>query len=274
VLLSDPGYPCNRHFVRLFEGDPRPVPVGPETNYQASAEQLRSRWTDRTVAALVASPANPTGTMVARGEMARIARTVSALGGALVVDEIYHGLTYGIDAESALALGPDIFVVNSFSKYYGMTGWRIGWLVAPAEYVPALERLAQNLYISVNTPAQYAALAAFEPEVKVELERRRGVFRERRDYLVPALCDLGFGVPASPEGAFYVYADCSRFTDDSEAFAREVLTATGVAITPGIDFGEHAARRHVRFSYANTLENLEEAVRRLKAYLEDRPARP
>lgn len=267
VLLADPGYPCNRHFVRLLEGEPQPVPVGPETNYQLRAEELNAHWSDRTVAALVASPANPTGTLVPREEMAEIVRTVAARGGALVVDEIYHGLTYDGDAESALALSPDVIVVNSFSKYYGMTGWRIGWLVAPPEYVPALERLAQNLYISVSTPAQYAALAAFEPEVQAELERRRALFRTRRDFLVPALRELGFGVPVQPQGAFYVYADCRRFSDDSEAFAREVLTATGVAVTPGIDFGEHEARRHVRFSYANTLANLEEAVRRLRAYL-------
>jgi aspartate/methionine/tyrosine aminotransferase len=200
-------------------------------------------------------------------ELAEIARTVAERGGALVVDEIYQGLTYDADVQTALGLSPDVFVVNSFSKYYGMTGWRVGWLVAPDAYVPALERLAQNLYISTSAPAQYAALAAFEPEVRAELERRRLLFRERRDFLVPALRELGFGVPVSPQGAFYVYADCRRFSDDSEGFAREILMATGVAVTPGIDFGEHEAKRHVRFSYANTLENLEEAVRRLKAYL-------
>lgn len=267
VLLTDPGYPCNRHIVRLLEGEPRPLPVGPDTNYQAAAELLRARWSDRTVVAVVASPANPTGTMVPREEMARLVRTVAELGGVLLVDEIYHGLTYDFDAESALALSQDVFIVNSFSKYYGMTGWRIGWLVAPPAYVPALERLAQNLYISVSTPAQYAALAAFEPEVRAELERRRAVFRERRDFLVPALSDLGFGVPVVPQGAFYVYADCSRFSDDSDAFARDVLSETGVAITPGVDFGDYQAHRHVRVSYANTLGNLEEAMRRLKAYL-------
>lgn len=267
VLLTDPGYPCNRHFVRLLEGEPQPIPVGPDTNYQASADLLRARWGDRTIAALLASPANPTGTMVPREELARSVQTVAELGGALVVDEIYHGLTYDVAAESALALSQDVFVVNSFSKYYGMTGWRIGWLVAPPQYVAALERLAQNLYISVSTPAQYAALAAFDPEVRAELERRRAVFHERRDFLVPALRDLGFEVPVVPEGAFYVYADCSRFARDSDAFARDVLTETGVAITPGVDFGAHEAHRHVRFSYANTIENLEEAVRRLKVYL-------
>lgn len=270
VLLTDPGYPCNRHFVRLLEGEPQPVPVGPDTNYQASADLLRARWGDRAIAALLASPANPTGTMVPREELARSVQTVAELGGALVVDEIYHGLTYDVAAESVLALSQDVFVVNSFSKYYGMTGWRIGWLVAPPQYVAALERLAQNLYISVSTPAQYAALAAFDPEVRAELERRRAVFRERRDFLVPALRDLGFEVPVVPEGAFYIYADCSRFAGDSDVFARDVLTETGVAITPGVDFGAHEAHRHVRFSYANTIENLEEAVSRLKVYLRDK----
>jgi aspartate/methionine/tyrosine aminotransferase len=267
VLMADPGYPCNRHFVRLFEGGARGIPVDAGTGYQLTADLVRRHWTPKTVAVLLASPANPTGTQVPTAEMRRIAETVRELGGVLVVDEIYHGLTYGADAVSVLQHDRDAFVINSFSKYYGMTGWRLGWIVAPPAYVPALDKLAQNVFLAASTPAQHAALAAFTPGVHRELERRREVFRERRDYLLPALRQLGFRIPVTPEGAFYLYADCSGFTDDSERFANDLLEQTGVAITPGIDFGSHRAREHVRFSYANTRPNLEEGVRRLTEFL-------
>ena len=263
VLVTDPGYPCNRHFVRLFEGEPIAIQVGADTGYQLTADLIRKHWTPSTVAVIVSSPSNPTGTLVAAAEMARIVDTVAALGGVLIVDEIYHGLTYGVDAVSALMYSPDVFVVNSFSKYYGMTGWRLGWLVVPAAYLSAVEKLAQNIFIAASTPAQYAALAAFEPAVHAELERRRDVFRERRDYLLPALREVGFNIPITPQGAFYIYADCSRFASDSRAFALDLLTRAGVAITPGCDFGRHAADRYVRFSYATARENLEEGVRRI-----------
>jgi aspartate/methionine/tyrosine aminotransferase len=267
VLMADPGYPCNRHFVRLFEGDAVGVPVGADTAYQLTAEQIRAHWTDRTVAVLLASPSNPTGTIVGEDEMQRIALTVQELGGVLIVDEIYHGLVYDMEAVSALKHSDRLFVVNSFSKYYGMTGWRLGWLVAPEDYIPALDKLAQNVFLAASTVAQHAALAAFAPEVKAELDRRRDIFRQRRDFLLPALRALGFGIPVTPQGAFYLYADCSRLADDSERFANTLLESAGVAITPGLDFGRHRPERHVRFSYANTLENLEEGVRRLTRFL-------
>ncbi len=267
VLLADPGYPCNRHFVRLFEGIPVGIPVDASTSYQLTADLIRHHWTPRTVAVLLASPSNPTGTIIPDNEMARIADVVAELGGVLVVDEIYHGLTYDVAPASALQYSERLFVVNSFSKYCGMTGWRVGWLVAPREYVSALDKLAQNIFLAASTPAQYAALAAFTPAVQRELERRRQVFRERRDYLLPALRQLGFDIPVAPEGAFYLYADCSRFTSDSQAFALELLQQAGVAITPGLDFGFHRPERHLRFSYANTIENLQEGVRRLAAFL-------
>jgi aspartate/methionine/tyrosine aminotransferase len=267
VLLADPGYPCNRHFVRLFEGEPVSVPVGAATGYQLSAELIRRHWGPRTRAVLIASPSNPTGTLVPGLEMGHIASTVHELGGALIVDEIYHGLTYGTEAGTALSQGADVFVVNSFSKYYGMTGWRLGWIVAPPAFLPAIDKLAQNLFLAANTPAQYAALAAFNPDVKRELNRRRDVFCERRDYLLPALRELGFRIPLIPEGAFYLYADCSGLAPDSQALARDLLDRAGVAITPGLDFGHHLPERHVRFSYANTVENLREGVRRLRDYL-------
>jgi aspartate/methionine/tyrosine aminotransferase len=263
VLVTDPGYPCNRHFVRLFEGEPVAIQVGADTGYQLTADLIRRHWSPGTVAVIVSSPSNPTGTLVADAEMARIVETVAALGGVLIVDEIYHGLTYGVDAISAAAHSPDVFVVNSFSKYYGMTGWRLGWLVVPNAYLAAIEKLAQNVFIAASTPAQYAALAAFEPQVRVELERRRDVFRERRDYLLPALRDLGFDIPVTPQGAFYIYAGCDRFSPDSGALALDLLTSAGVAITPGRDFGRHQSNRYMRFSYATARENLEEGVKRI-----------
>jgi aspartate/methionine/tyrosine aminotransferase len=199
--------------------------------------------------------------------MARIARAVEERGGVLIVDEIYHGLVYGEQAVTALTHSLNLFVVNSFSKYYGMTGWRLGWLVAPAPYVPAIDKLAQNIFLAASTPAQYAALAAYDAGVQQELQKRRDIFRDRRDFLLPALRELGFEIPLVPQGAFYLYADCSRFTDDSQAFALRLLDQAGVAITPGLDFGSHRAAQHVRFSYANTLDNLREGVARLRGYL-------
>jgi aspartate/methionine/tyrosine aminotransferase len=267
VLMADPGYPCNRHFVSLFEGEPRAIPVDASTGYQLNADLVRRHWTGRTVAVLLASPSNPTGTIIVPDEMARIVRAVEERGGVLIVDEIYHGLVYGEEAVTALTHSPNLFVVNSFSKYYGMTGWRLGWLVAPASYVPAIDKLAQNIFLAASTPAQYAALAAYDAGVQQELQKRRDIFRDRRDFLLPALRELGFEIPLVPQGAFYLYADCSRFTDDSRAFALRLLDQAGVAITPGLDFGSHRAAQHVRFSYANTLDNLREGVARLRKYL-------
>jgi aspartate/methionine/tyrosine aminotransferase len=267
VLMADPGYPCNRHFVRLFEGTPVSVPVDATSSYQLTAELIRRHWTPRTVAVLIASPSNPTGTIVPDDEMGRIVETVEELGGVLIVDEIYHGLTYGTAPVSVLARSNRALVVNSFSKYYGMTGWRVGWLVAPREYIASLDKLAQNIFLAASTPAQHAALVALSPIVREELERRRQVFRERRDFLLPALRGLGFRIPVEPEGAFYLYADSSRFAADSQALALKLLEQAGVAVTPGLDFGSNHPERHIRFSYANTLENLQEGVRRLAAFL-------
>jgi len=271
VLMADPGYPCNRHFVRLFEGRAHLVPVNADTAYQLTADLIRSHWNERTRAVLISSPSNPTGTLVPDNEMARIVATVRELGGTLIVDEIYHGLTYGTEARSALVHGPDIFVVNSFSKYYGMTGWRVGWLVAPAGYVEPIDRLTQNIFLAASTVGQHAALAAFRPEVHAELQRRRDEFRARRDYLVPVLRDLGFEIPVIPDGAFYIYAGSGRLAAESESFARDLLERAGVAITPGRDFGMQAPARHVRFSYAATRARLETGMQRLADYLSRRP---
>lgn len=266
VLMADPGYPCNRHFVRLFEGEAVTIPVDAATSYQLNADLIRQHWTKSTVAVLLASPSNPTGTLISNEEMAVIARTVEQLGGVLIVDEIYHGLVYGEEAITALSHSPSVFVINSFSKYYGMTGWRLGWLVAPTTYIPAIDKLAQNIFLASSTLAQHAALAAFTPVVQSELQRRRDIFRERRDFLLPAVRKLGFIIPVVPQGAFYLYADCSRFTGDSQAFALNLLERAGVAITPGLDFGSHRASLQVRFSYANTLENLREGISRMRDY--------
>ncbi len=267
VLMADPGYPCNRHFVHLFGGEPLTVPVDASTAYQLNADLIRRHWTSRTVAVLLASPSNPTGTIIPAAEMFDIVQTVEQLGGVLIVDEIYHGLVYEAEVVTALSYSSAVFVINSFSKYYGMTGWRLGWLVAPPSYLPSLDKLAQNIFLASSSLAQYAALTAFTPTVQRELRRRREVFRERRDFLLPALRELGFIIPVVPQGAFYLYADCSSFTEDSLAFTLDILERAGVAITPGLDFGSYRAAEHVRFSYVNTLEKLREGITRLRAYL-------
>lgn len=267
VLMSDPGYPCNRNFVRLLEAHAIGVPTDAAHGYQLTPELAHQYWTDRTAAVLVASPANPSGTVLTSAQMEALYKLSRARGAALIVDEIYHGLSYGIEARSALALGEDIFVINSFSKYFGMTGWRLGWLVAPLSHIPALDRLAQNVFLAASTPAQHAALAAFTPDAEAVLQARRRVFGERRDYLLPALRELGFSIPVTPQGAFYLYADCSRFSKDSFIFCRDLLEHAGVAVTPGIDFGRHRASTHVRFAYTTSLEQLEEGVARLRGYL-------
>ena len=267
ILLADPGYPCNRHFVRILEGAPSGIAVGPDTRYQLTAELVERHWHPRTRGVLIASPSNPTGTTVPHDEMRKIAASVERRGGRLIVDEIYLGLTYGEAPRSVLEFAHDAFVVSSFSKYFNMTGWRLGWIVAPERHVRDLEKLAQNVYISPAAPSQRAALACFEPATGEIVEARRRAFESRRDFLVPALRELGFRVPILPSGGFFVYADCSRFTDDSERFCREMLEGAGVAFTPGIDFGVHRAREHVRMAYTIDESRLEEGVARLRKRL-------
>jgi aspartate/methionine/tyrosine aminotransferase len=262
-LLADPGYPCNRHFLRLVEASAQLVPVGPAERYQLTAAHVAEYWHGDTVGALVASPANPTGTLLSRDELTSLSAAIKARQGHLVVDEIYHGLTYGCDASSVLEVDDDAFVLNSFSKYFGMTGWRLGWLVAPEAAVPHLERLAQNLYISAPSMAQHAALACFEPDTLAIFETRRAEFAKRRDYLLPALRELGFSIAVEPEGAFYLYADISAFGGDAFSFCQHFLETEHVAITPGLDFGRHLAGHHVRFAYTQSLPRLQQAVERI-----------
>jgi len=271
VLMPDPSYPCNRHFVASFGGKPVLVPSSFEDRYQLGAHHVAGRWTERTRGVLVASPSNPTGTSMTPQQLREMLAAVRARGGFAIVDEIYQGLSYDHQPVSALAMDPDVITVNSFSKYFNMTGWRLGWLVVPDSLVPVFEKLAQNLFICAPTVAQHAALACFHPEALAIFEQRRREFQRRRDYLVPALRALGFGVPVMPDGAFYVYADIDGVAHarrtDSAAFSMAVLHDAHVAIVPGDDFGVAAPQRHVRFSYATRYERIEEAVARLQRLL-------
>jgi len=268
VLLPDPSYPCNRHFVAAAEGVPVLVPASADERFQLSAAGVEQAWSARTRGVLLASPSNPTGTSIDPDEMRRIVAAVRERGGFTIVDEIYLGLSFDERfGTSALAHGDDVISINSFSKYFSMTGWRLGWLVVPEALVSPIERLAQNLYICPSTVAQHAALACFDPESIAEYERRRGEFRERRDFLVPALNELGLTVPVMPDGAFYAWADCSRHSPNSWDFCFELMRSAHVAITPGRDFGRHGSERHVRFSYASSTDHLRLAVDRLRAAL-------
>ncbi len=266
VLMPDPSYPCNRHFVSTMGGSARLIPVGAETDYQLTSLLVEQNWTERTVGVMVASPSNPTGTLMDHDELQKIVEFVRGRGGVVIVDEIYHGLSYDGQVRTALDISDDVFVINSFSKYFAMTGWRLGWAVMPEGYVEHFEKLAQNLYISNSDVAQRAALSAFDLETIEEAEKNRSRYKEQRDFLLPALRDLGFKIPVEPSGAFYIYADCTNFTNDSYSFSHDVLEKAGVAIAPGLDFGDHRANEHVRFSYPKPIPVLQEGIRRLKEF--------
>lgn len=269
LLLSDPGYPCNANFVYRCGATPIRIPVTQEKNYQPDIGDLERYWQDSTAGLLVASPSNPTGDMVDRATLAALYDGVNARGGAFIVDEIYHGLCYNDEAPfSALNLGDDAYVINSFSKYFGMPGWRLGWMVVPERALDAIRIMTQNFFISPPTVAQHAALAAFHPESLAIFDKRRTELQARRDFLVPALRELGFSIHHPPAGAFYIYANIDRFGDDCEKFCWDLLDSAGISITPGTDFGHFNARSHVRFSYtAEPLERLREAVDRLTRVL-------
>lgn len=269
-LLPDPGYPSNRHLVRSFEGVARALPVDAASRYQPTPAQVATAWSERCRGLMVATPSNPTGTLLSPGEIAALHHEVSLRGGILLVDEIYQGLSYGIEAATALSLpsladADNVFVVNSFSKYFGMTGWRLGWMVVPPAYVREIEKLAQHFFISPSAPAQHAALAAFSPSTIEVLEQRRHELALRRDALLPALAAAGFIIAAEPQGAFYIYTDVSRLSTDSTALARRLIEEAGVAATPGLDFGSHLPHRHLRIAYTTHRERLLEAVDRIRA---------
>ena len=266
LLLGDPGYPCNLNIAAFCGARPRPIAVGADSSYQPSAAQVAAAWSPRSRALLLASPSNPTGTMLDAAALRALYDIVAERGGSLVVDEIYHGLTYGAAAATALAVADDVFVVGSFSKYFGMTGWRLGWLVVPAGLSRQVEKLAQNLYISSSAPAQHAALAAFDAETLALLEQRRVEFGRRRDLMLAGLRRLGFGVAVVPQGAFYLYADSSHLAADSFELAHDLLERGGVAVTPGIDFGRSAAEKHLRFAYTVNEEQIMEGLRRIERF--------
>jgi aspartate/methionine/tyrosine aminotransferase len=265
VLLPDPGYPCQRNFIRLAGGTPISVPVGPESRYHLDRSMVEARWQDHTRAAVVISPGNPTGTLIDAAELAGIAEACRERDGRLISDEIYHGLTYGRKADCALALDNEAVVINGFSKRWAMTGWRVGWVIVPPALIDSCRRVMQNIFISAPTLSQHAAIAALE--AGADTERMRDAYDERRRFLLAELPRLGFEVVVEPQGAFYIYANIERLTDDAKSFCWELLEAAGVAITPGEDFGQYQADRHVRFSYATGLEQLREGIRRIAAFL-------
>jgi aspartate/methionine/tyrosine aminotransferase len=274
ILMPDPSYPCNRHFVSAADGKAVLISTTAAERFQLSADKVQAAWTERTRGVLLASPSNPTGTSIHPDELRRIHATAQARGGVTLIDEIYLGLSHDpAFGQTALAIDDQVISINSFSKYFNMTGWRLGWLVVPEALVPVVERLAQNLFICPSTIAQHAALACFEPDSIAEYERRRAEFKARRDFFIPALNAMGLHVPVVPDGAFYAWADCSAACEklgiaDSWAFAFEAMQHAHVAVTPGRDFGTAGTSRFVRFSTASSMAHLAEAAQRLSHWID------
>jgi aspartate/methionine/tyrosine aminotransferase len=268
VLMPDPTYPCNRHFVAAFEGVARLIETNAASRFQLTAEMVDAHWQAQTAGVVLASLSNPTGTSIPAQTLNEIIALVANKGGFTIVDEIYQGLSYDTAPFTALSLSQDVIVINSFSKYFNMTGWRLGWLVVPESLVPQIEKLAQNLFICPSTIAQYAALACFSDAALAIYEERKAELKRRRDYLVPALQTLGFEIPVTPDGAFYIYADCSRFSASADQFTRDLLNEAGVVIVPGLDFGVIGAERYLRISYVGSMDDLQEAVRRIAQFLD------
>ena len=267
VLLADPGYPCNQNIAQVFAVEGIAVPVDAESSYQLDARLLAQHWNKQTRAAMVATPSNPTGTLLPKKQLAELVKLLEKKQGHLIVDEIYQGLVYEGEEYTVLEVSDDCFVINSFSKYFGMTGWRVGWLVVPESYVDAIDRIAQNIFLAPPTVSQYAAVTALHRDTRHILDNRRDEFKTRRDFLLPALQQMGFEIKAKPQGAFYIYANCERFTDDSFNWAKKLLSQQGVALAPGIDFGNYQAERHCRFAYTQSLLVLEQAVEKIEAFI-------
>jgi aspartate/methionine/tyrosine aminotransferase len=273
ILMPDPSYPCNRHFVSAAEGTAVLIPTTAQERFQLSADKVQAAWGPKTRGVLLASPSNPTGTSIHPDELRRIHAVVQRRGGITMIDEIYLGLSHeAAFGQTALVLDDQIISINSFSKYFNMTGWRLGWMVVPEALVPVVERLAQNLFICPSTVSQHAALACFEPASLAEYERRRAEFKARRDYFIPALNAMGLTVPVMPDGAFYAWADCTAACEKlgvsgSWDFAFEIMKRAHVAVTPGRDFGAADAARFIRFSTASSMAQLQAAVERLRALL-------
>ncbi|ABF09569.1 aspartate/methionine/tyrosine aminotransferase [Cupriavidus metallidurans] len=271
VLMPDPSYPCNRHFVAAFDGHAKMIPSGPEERFQLTAAQVIEHWGENTRGVLLASPSNPTGTSILPDELKAILAEVRKRQGFAILDEIYQGLSYDAPPVSALSLDDNVVTVNSFSKYFNMTGWRLGWLVVPDSLVPAFEKVAQNLFICASAVAQHAALACFTPEALAIYDERKAEFRRRRDAIVPALEALGLRVPVKPDGAFYVYANCRHVNHpaagNADRLTQAILHDAGVVMVPGTDFGPHTANDYIRISYATSMQNIEEAMQRLHHFL-------
>jgi len=263
VLLTDPAYPCVRNFIYMLSAEPQLIPVSIVNNFQPTLDELDLYRNHNSRGLWLASPSNPTGTILERERLQEICNWTQRNQLHLLVDEIYHGLEYVDDLPSVLEMDSSAFVVNSFSKYYGMTGWRLGWIIVPDEYVETANILAQNLFISPPSIAQYAALAAFTNEAEVIFEERRDAFRQRRDYLSRALRELGFQLSNNIQGAFYIYANISKFSEDSEEFCKNLLDYHQVAITPGTDFGEYKAKEFVRIAFTTSMQDLELGVERI-----------
>lgn len=267
VMMADPNYPCNRHFMALAGADVDAIPVDRDSGWQLDAALIGQHWQASTRLAMLASPSNPTGHTLTADALKDVFTTVAEHGGEVLVDEIYQGLNYDDAPLSATSLSNDAFVVNSFSKYFGMTGWRLGWLVAPEHAVEPLTRLAQNVFLAASTPSQYAALAAFTPECRELLETRRTTLKQRRQVLLEGLAKLGLAPDLPPQGAFYLWLDISRYSRDSQAFCERLLLEENVAITPGIDFAVQGGEHHVRIAFTNEVERLEEAVLRIARFV-------
>jgi aspartate/methionine/tyrosine aminotransferase len=266
VLLADPSYPCNRQFVSLLNAEPITIPVSHETNYQLNLELIKQNWCAGIKAVMIASPANPTGTVVEQDELVKLANYLADQNAYLIVDEIYQGLVYDREPESILAntgLPENVIVINSFSKFFGMTGWRLGWTVAPDHLIPVLDRLGQNLFLAAPTPSQYGAIRVLEEDALAQLEQRRQIFEQRRNSLINAMKENGFKIKTMPQGAFYLYWDVAEYTQDSQKFCSELLLQKGVAITPGIDFGDFQSNTHVRIAYTCDESQLREAVKKI-----------
>lgn len=267
VLMADPSYPCYRHFVRLFGGTATCIPASAQNDYQLTLADIKRCWSERTRGVIIASPSNPTGTLINAAELKSIAIWISEQGGYLISDEIYQELVYNGPKGSAIGFGESVFAINSFSKFFCMTGWRLGWAVIPEQFIEPIEKLAQNMTICAPVPAQYAALGGFCGESLDILDTHCHEYLRRRDFILPRLREMGFDIPITPSGAFYVYAGCQNFSSNSTQFSRDVLEQAAVALTPGSDFGTFQAERHVRISYTRSLEELDVGLTRLEKFL-------
>lgn len=267
LMIGDPTYPCNRNVAKLLNANIEAVAVDERSDFQLDLEAVQNHWHADVAAVLIASPSNPTGTVLDKQELLAIADFLASKGSVLIVDEIYQGLNYGNAPSSVAGLRDNIFVINSFSKYFGMTGWRIGWCVTPSAYIKSLDAIAQNTYLASSTPAQFAAIASYQQQTFDIVEQRRSIFHQRRDLLCDALSVMPLKIPSIPQGAFYVYVNVADVCDDSFHFCQQLLEQTGVAVTPGCDFGQHNAKQYIRLAYTSHEERLSEGMKRIRSFI-------